>query len=124
MASAFSYLDRTHQRDLQSVSRQSTNEIGGVTRRTQRDLGDVDERIDRLTLLCEAMWQLVEEHSDLELADLEQRIDQLDQTDGRRDLRRQRTAVPCECGAMVPVTALSCYFCAAPAMRNSPFDMV
>lgn len=74
--------------------------------------------------MCEAMWQLIEEYSDLELGDLEQRISELDAVDGWADLRRRRTAIACSCGAMVPVAQLACYFCGAEATPDSPFDMV
>lgn len=124
MASAFSYTNRAHRRSAASNSRHAANEIVGVNTRAHRNFGDVEESIERLSLICEAMWQLIEERTDLEMSDLEQRVFELDETDGWRDRRRRRTASPCACGAMVPVAALSCYFCGAPSTPETLFDTV
>ena len=93
-------------------------------RRGNRQLEELNDRIDRLTLLCESMWHLIEHHTDLTTEDLERHVDEMDRADGQRDRRRQRTAVPCECGAMVPVASLGCQFCGAPVRHGSIFDAV
>ena len=111
-------------RNAQANNRRVTEEIVHAGRRHRREFDDIDDRIDRLTLMCEAMWSLIEDNTALTTDDLERRIHDLDIADGRRDLRRQRTARPCECGAMVPISSLNCPFCGAPAMKDTPFDTV
>ena len=120
----YGYLDRVHMRNALSVGRNATNEIANATGRTRREFDDIDDRIDRLTLMCEAMWSLMEENTTLTTDDLERRIYELDGVDGRHDGRRQRVAQRCECGSMVPVSSLICQYCGAPAVRLSPFDAV
>ena len=124
MSGAFSYTNRAHRRAISSNSRHGANEVAAVNTRAHRNVGDVEESVERLTLICEAMWQLIEERTDLDMGDLERRIAELDESDGWRDRRRRRTASSCECGAMVPVAALSCYFCGAPSTPETLFDTV
>lgn len=124
MSNVFSYANRANRRSATANSRQAANEIGAVNTRLHRNAGDIEESIERLSLICEAMWQLIEERTDLEISDLEQRVEELDALDGWRDRRRRRTASSCECGSMVPVAALSCYFCGEPSKPLSLFDTV
>lgn len=93
-------------------------------RRTVQDLADVDERIDRLTLLTEAVWSLLLERTDLTEADLIRRVDELDASDGQRDGRRIRGAATCECGAKVNPKAEVCMFCGAVAPDRSGFAAI
>jgi len=84
---------------------------------------DVDERIDRLVLLVEAMWSLLREQglSDEDLAD---RLMELDQTDGSMDGRRTPPPATCRsCGSKVAAGLAACQFCGtALASDSTPFD--
>ena len=80
---------------------------------TNMRLIGVDERIDRLTLLVEAMWSLMREHGykDTELAT---RLMELDLTDGTMDGRRTAHPATCgSCGSKVAPGLLNCQFCGA-----------
>jgi hypothetical protein len=95
---------------------------GGHGGPSVEDLLDVQERVDRLILVVDAMWSLLEERgfSDQQLRD---RIRQIDGEDGESDGRRTRRPVPCRgCDAMVPVGLPSCQFCgtAVAADQGSP----
>ena len=62
---------------------------------------DVDERVDRLVLLLEAMWSLMREQGFSD-ADLAARLMELDQSDGRADGRRLTPPATCaNCGSKV-----------------------
>lgn len=95
--------------------------------RRQRDIDahyDVQERIDRLTLVCLAMWELVSEHTDLTDEDLRAKIEEIDASDGRRDGFHRPGADRCSCGAAVAAGAPRCQFCGAEAPDRSPFKAV
>ncbi|MFP3914637.1 MAG: hypothetical protein ACLFWM_07155 [Actinomycetota bacterium] len=84
---------------------------------------DVDERIDRLVLLVEAMWSLLREQgfSDEELAE---RLMELDQADGSLDGRRVAPPSTCaSCGSKVAAGLAACQFCGAAVPTDAtPFE--
>ncbi len=92
-------------------------------RGTNRELDVIDERIDRLTLLCEAMWEVICDAGGTPEA-LANKINELDMADGRRDLKRRKMPARCDCGAMVPPKAKMCQFCSGPPPVRSFFDPV
>ena len=79
------------------------------------DVADLNERVDRLILVIDAMWSLLEEagYSDVQLR---RRIAEIDRTDGVEDGKRTDLAATCgSCGSKVPVGRETCQFCGAPA---------
>ncbi|HEX2154840.1 MAG TPA: hypothetical protein VHL52_12790 [Acidimicrobiia bacterium] len=91
---------------------------------SQMRMIDVDERIDRLVLLVEAMWSLLREQgfSDEEFAT---RLAELDQSDGTFDGRRTPPPATCRsCGSKVAAGLAACQFCGTqlPTTPTSPFD--
>ena len=90
-----------------------------------RKLNDVDERIDRLLLLVEAMWALLKEQgfSDEELAD---KLAELDAVDGTGDGRHTPKPSDCgACGSKVAAGLRACQFCGTALPQTSaptPFD--
>lgn len=86
---------------------------------------DVDERVDRLVLLLEAMWSLMREQGFSD-ADLAARLMELDQSDGSIDGRRTIPPATCRsCGSKVAAGLTACQFCgtALPAEEETtPFQ--
>ena len=118
------YHRRTNARRTTSMGRHLSNEVVNRVYSTNRELDGIDQRVDRLALLCEAMWELLQEETDISKEDLQKKVLELDEEDGRRNFRRQRVAQDCECGAKIPPTRLSCQFCGAPPAGRSPFDAI
>lgn len=72
---------------------------------------DVDERIDRLVLLVEAMWSLLRDQGFTD-EDLAARLMELDQQDGTMDGRRTPAPSTCRsCGSKVAAGLSACQFC-------------
>lgn len=87
-------------------------------------LYDLDERIDRLTLIIQAMWSLLEEQG-LTSEQLQARVDELDGVDGRVDGRVTPQAGTCAaCGARVNPGAGACQFCGHDTGPASPFAAI
>lgn len=119
--------DIYQQRQIRHHSRALTQtaETASLNRkRASEESGLVEERIERLTLLCEAMWELLSEATDLTTEDLVAKVAELDQQDGLVDGRIQRQATNCVCGAKVNPKARLCQFCNAPAPLRSAFGAV
>jgi hypothetical protein len=79
------------------------------------DIEDLNDRVDRLILVVDAMWSLLEEggFSDVQLR---RRIAEIDRQDGKEDGKRRDLAATCtSCGSKVPVGRATCQFCGADA---------
>lgn len=89
------------------------------------ELGDIDDRIDRMLLVLDAMWDLLKEQgfTDEQLAE---RIRSLDEADGVADGRRKRPPVPCRsCGSMIPTDRETCVICGeASPVAPGPLDQI
>jgi hypothetical protein len=88
---------------------------------TKLDIIDVNERVDRLILVVDAMWSLLEEagYTDDQLRD---RIAQIDLADGVEDGRRTSLPSSCRnCGAKVAAGLEACQFCGT-ALPDPPPD--
>jgi hypothetical protein len=82
---------------------------------------DLEDRIDRLTMIIQAMWSLIEEQG-ITAGDLQARVDELDGRDGAVDGRMTPRATTCpECGAKVGHGAGTCQFCGHDVGDPSPF---
>ncbi len=101
-----------------------SNEQAAHRRQTGFELEGIDERVDRLALICEAMWELVCETTGLTDEHLTGKIAEVDDRDDRRDMKRTRSGAPCRCGAMVSARSINCQFCGSPAPPRSPFDLI
>ena len=84
----------------------------------------LDDRIDRLMLVVEGMWSLLEE-SGYTAEQLIERIEQLDGADGTVDGQAAKSAGRCaECGAMLGRGLAHCQFCGHPTGVTDPFGQV
>jgi len=94
--------------------------VGSRSGASVHDIEDLNERVDRLILVVDAMWSLLEEggYSDVQLR---RRIAEIDLVDGEEDGKRRDLATTCvECDSKVPVGRATCQFCGADA--SSPDD--
>lgn len=82
---------------------------------------DINERVDRLVMVVEAMWSLLEESGHTK-EQLEERITALDQIDGTEDGRSQRRRLRCpKCDSMVVEGIGHCQICGEKVGEESPF---
>ena len=87
---------------------------------------DVDERIDRVVLLVEAMWAVLREHG-VSDEDLAAKLMELDQSDGTMDGRRTPAPSTCRsCGSKVASGLPACQFCGTEVARreDDPFEQL
>lgn len=82
---------------------------------------DLVERVDRLTLVVEAMWSMLEADGHTE-DELQARISELDASDGSEDgvnIARPRTCP--NCNAKVGARMSTCQFCGVDIGEADPF---
>ena len=91
--------------------------------RAERTLDDLQRHVDRLSLACQAMWELLRECSDLKEEDLERKILEVDGRDGAVDGKIGVQQLDCpSCGRKTNSKRKSCIFCGAPTKRPHQFD--
>lgn len=84
-----------------------------VSNKAARRSDDFAERLDRTSLVIEAMWSLLEDSGYTRL-DLTDRIQEIDAADGVTDGRSTPLREPCDtCGAAVAASVTICQFCGA-----------
>ena len=84
----------------------------------------LDDRIDRLMLVVEGMWSLLEE-SGYTADQLMERIEALDAGDGQVDGHSAKSAGRCqECRAVLGRGLSNCQFCGHPTGLVDPFGQV
>jgi hypothetical protein len=96
-----------------------------------RALGaELNDRIERLVLVTEAMWELMSERLGISAADLAARVREIDARDGHIDGKRGEASeapmIQCpSCQAVVPRGKTTCQFCGAdvPAAKADPFRL-
>ena len=88
-------------------------------------IGPMLQNMERLTLVCEAMWSLMQERTNLTEEDLSQRVTDLDMADGVKDNKHTRGPLDCpDCGSKVCRKFSRCLFCGFKSPEESAFDTV
>lgn len=87
------------------------------------DIADINRHVERLSLACQAMWELLREHSGLTEADIEAKILEIDARDGRVDGKIASRVLNCpSCGKATNSKRSSCVICGAPIKRPHQFE--
>ena len=81
--------------------------------RAKAEAPSVDARVDRLTLITCALWELLRDRSDLKEADLINKMREIDLRDGVEDGKVGIPAVKCSsCGRTISAKDATCIYCA------------
>jgi hypothetical protein len=102
-----------------------TRAAAGSAGSTAGEFHDVNERVDRLILVVDAMWSLLKDSGWTD-EQLQERLRQIDLVDGVEDGRRTPKPTRCgKCHSMVEVGRSTCAFCGVPAAAPvGPTDRV
>jgi hypothetical protein len=88
------------------------------------DIADVRRQVDRLTLACQAMWELIRDRTGLTEEDIEAKILEIDARDGNVDGKISTKSVSCtSCGRPTNSRRGSCVMCGAPIKREHQFEV-
>jgi len=107
------YIQHQQIRQLQSdLASTKAEVVRSAADSASRQIAFLEDRVETLTLMCHAMWTLVQEELALTDNDLAERFEKLDLLDGVKDGKLGRTPEPCgECGAKVNPRVGRCLFC-------------
>jgi len=90
-------------------------------RRAQSEATELNARLDRLAMTCEALWTILREKLGLSEEDLVDRVVQIDLSDGKLDGKVSRSAVSCpKCGRTIGRRFPNCMYCGQAVMQD-PF---
>ena len=90
--------------------------------RCANKIEDLQRHVDRLSLACQALWELLRERSDLTEEDIESKILEIDGRDGAVDGKISVQTLDCPaCGRKTNSKRGSCIMCGAPIKRPYPF---
>ncbi len=89
-----------------------------------KDLGtSVDQKVDKLVLICRAMWELLRDKYDLSDEILLNKVKEIDLLDGNLDGKVTIPPKTCaKCGRPVSKRHARCIYCGAETVFNTPFD--
>ncbi|MEN8148620.1 MAG: hypothetical protein ABFS86_02285 [Planctomycetota bacterium] len=94
------------------------NEASGARNKSiqvGRELDGLQDRVDRISLACQAMWELLRDRGALDEEELLARIEEIDLRDGRVDGRMGPTPQECPgCGRRSNSRRKTCMYCGAP----------
>jgi len=84
---------------------------------------ELRNRLDRLTLACVALWELLQQCSDLTEEDLMAKVKEVDLRDGAADGKIASKVSQCrKCGRVMSVRHQKCLYCGAAKLDAKAFD--
>jgi ribosomal protein S27AE len=96
---------------------------GGSGVGSQRAIKELAARVDELTMVCTAMWTLIEEKTTLTHEDLFAKVREIDMADGVEDGKMTRMVKKCPaCGRTMSARHKKCLYCGALELRETPFE--
>ena len=105
-----------------NLAKSAAERAGEKARSAAEEVAALRGQVDRLQMVCEAMWTVVKRHSGLEDAELARLVEEIDLRDGRLDGRSARAARSCgKCGRVVSVRTSVCIYCGAQNEREGVF---
>lgn len=86
---------------------------------------DLNRRLEKLSLICRAMWTLIQERSNISEKELIERTTEIDLLDGRADGRVSVPAKECQkCGRTIAPHHDRCLYCGGKKLVKSVFETV
>lgn len=91
--------------------------------RDQRDYDHLEDRVDKLLLVCSALWELLRDRTELTEDDLLAKVEEVDLRDGRADGKISKTVKKCpKCGRTMSPRHKQCLYCGAQDLTTGAFD--
>lgn len=102
---------------IQDTSQHASN-ANIKANRNVKDIRSLEGKIDALSLINHAMWELLEDRLDVTLKQLENKIEEIDLRDGKLDGKIATNITHCpDCGHKVNQRRLNCFWCGSEIER-------
>jgi hypothetical protein len=100
-------------------------EAGGTrtsARHLRYHIKELQERVDQMSLKCQALWEIVREATDLSDVEFQEKIKEIDLRDGAADGRITQSGQQCgRCGKTVSKRHSKCLYCGEVIRRREVF---
>lgn len=107
------------------IRHQDAAEARHAARDARETSRDVELRLEKLTLLCRAMWTLLQERTGLTEDELARRATEIDLLDGKADGRVSMRASMCtSCNRTVAARHTRCIYCGTEKLVDTLFETV
>ena len=104
---------------------QSAARAGSAADQAARSVKDLQEQVDKLTLISMAMWSMLQDVTKFTEKDLLQRVRDLDLMDGEPDGKITRKVARCpKCDRVMSPRHKRCLYCGHEKLKTSAFDDV
>ncbi len=98
--------------NAQNVAKSARQDAIAASDRVHFEVQRLEAKIDGLSLICEALWEMLKEQNALSDEDIHNRIAQIDLRDGRRDGRISGVPAKCpNCARPGHTRLASCMYC-------------
>ena len=92
---------------------------------SKTELRHLEDRVDRLSLICMAMWSLIRDKTDVTEEELIERFKLMDLMDGVEDGKASRSVSKCvQCNRPMHARHKTCIYCGHAKLVQSAFDML
>jgi hypothetical protein len=96
-----------------------------VARHSREHQVDLERRLEKLSLICRAMWTLIQEKANISEKELAQRTVEIDLLDGKADGRVSVPARDCStCKRTIAPRHDACYYCGSRKLVDSVFENI
>lgn len=110
---------RIHQANSMAAESASTAHATAI------QLQELEDRLERLSLVCRAMWTFLQESQGLTEEQLFARVLEVDLIDGQADGRVKKTGRKCrQCGRVMSNRHHRCMYCGAEELVETVFDTI
>jgi hypothetical protein len=117
------FIDIFQQRQIHETGERSRSAIHRANQ-AELDLPAIERRLDRLTLIAQALWEILRDRAELQDAELIDKIAEIDLRDGTQDGKISRQILDCPaCRRKVSNKRAFCLYCGAQITSN-PFESV
>lgn len=100
----------------------ATDDARAKAKVVQSETADLRRQVDRMQLICEAIWTIVKDRVGADDEQLFQLIKQIDLRDGKLDGRSKKPTQRCsDCKRVVSARTGVCLYCGAMVSRKSLF---
>ena len=114
----YQHRQRDNDEDRERVARRTDDQL-------HEDYFRLEQRTERLLIICRALWELMEKKTDLGEHDLEAKIAEIDLIDGDLDHRLKKPVLDCpNCGRKLNARNRHCIYCGFTDFPHDAFDLV
>ncbi len=111
------------QRQIRNLEDRSADTLLG-NKENRRSKADLEERIDQLSLISEAMWELLRDSSNISETMLLNKVEEIDIRDGKLDGKKDKSKLCNSCGRKINPRRKQCVFCGETEIIESAWEKV